>query len=252
MSFSIALQLYTMRELAGRDFPGMLRVVADAGYEAVEFAGYGGIPARDLRALIDGLGLRAISSHVPYKALVADAAAAIEDLSILGCQHAVIPGLPPELRGIEAVPEVARSFERIGDACRGAGLRFSYHNHGWELEPQDGGVFLDRLAGATDPSLVGFQLDVYWALVAGADPVGWVRAHPGRVPTLHAKELAAGSEHHDTPVGDGVNDWAALLPAAAASGTEWLIVEQEDDQENLARDIRRSLTNLSELVAAAS
>ena len=251
MTLSIALQLYTLRQQAAEDFVGMLRAVAEAGYRAVEFAGFGGLPTRDLRALIDGLGIRAVSAHVPYRSLVDGTAAAIEDLTVLGCGHAVVPGIPPDLRGDADSPAVSRAFERAGAACRDAGIRFGYHNHGWEFEPRTGLTVFDRLAAATDPALVAFQLDVYWAMVAGADPVAWLRAHPGRVPTLHAKELAVGGEPSDTTVGDGQNDWPALIAAAEGAGTEWLIVEQEDDPDNAVRDIRRSFRNLTELVAGS-
>ena len=251
MGIATALQLYSLRHHAEEDFPGMLKVAADAGYDAVEFAGFGGLPATELRSLIDHLGLRAISAHVPYATLAEDPRPVLADLTTLGCTHAVVPGLPAHLRTSEHLPGLTATFNRLGALCRDAGLRFGYHNHAWELAPSAGTSFLDALANATDPSLVNFQLDVYWALVAGTDPSTWVQAREGRVPTLHAKELAvAGEHHHDTTVGDGLNDWPPILAAARRAGTEWLIVEQEDDQSNLPADIARSLANARRLIAS--
>ena len=144
---------------------------------------------------------------------------------------------------------MSESFNRWGDACKAAGLRFGYHNHGWELEPLDGSTMLDLLAAKTEPALVDLQIDVFWALAAGADPVSLIRHNAGRVPTLHAKEMTAGADEKDTTVGDGVTDWAAVMAAAKEAGTVWFIVEQEDDPANAYRDIRRSLTNLRQMTA---
>lgn len=244
---TIALQLYTLRHQGAADFVGMLEEVAAAGYGAVEFAGYGRLKSQDLRTSIDRLGLRAISSHVPYHRFDQDLPAVIAELQALGCRYAVVPRIPPELRGIESVPTLTENFNAWGARCRKAGLRFGYHNHGWELEPLAGATMLDLLAAGTDPSLVDFQIDVYWALVAGVDPASLIARNSGRMPTLHAKELASGETSTDTTVGDGVTPWPGVLAAAAEAGVEWLIIEQEDDPDNAYRDIRRSLTNLRRL-----
>ena len=248
MSIGIALQLYTLREQAKEDFVGMLREVAAAGYEAVEFAGYGGMDAVALRALIDELGLRAVSSHVGYQRFTQEPAAVIDELQTLGCSYAVVPGLPQDVRNVESAPALMEQFNAWGAQCRAAGLRFGYHNHAWEFAPLGDSTMFDLIAADTDPGLVDVQIDVFWALVGGRDPVALVEANAGRVPTLHAKELAKPGEELDTTIGDGVTDWPNLLPAATAAGTEWLIVEQEDDIANAYRDIRRSLANLRRLV----
>jgi sugar phosphate isomerase/epimerase len=244
MSIGIALQLYTLREQAGDDFAGMLNEVAAAGYGAVEFAGYGGLEAPALRSLIDDLRLRAISSHVPFRRMETEPDAVLEELAILGCEYAIVPGTPKEMRGIESLPSLIERFNQWGAACKTAGLRFGYHNHGWELEPRNGSTMLELLAAGTDSALVDLQIDIYWALVGGADPVALIRRLRGRVPTLHAKELATGADQKDTTIGDGVTPWPELMTVAKAAGTEWFIVEQEDDPANAYRDMRRSLANL--------
>jgi sugar phosphate isomerase/epimerase len=247
MSTGIALQLYTLREQASEDFVGMLKCVAEAGYGAVEFAGYGGFEASALRAIIDDLGLRAISSHIPFQRMETEPGAVLEELIVLGCEYAIVPGIPKELRGIESAPCLIENFNQWGAASNAAGLRFGYHNHGWEFEPLDGSTTLDLLAARTDPTLVDLQIDIYWALVGEADPLSLIRQLAGRVPTLHAKELAAGVDQKDTTIGDGVTPWDDLVAVAKAAGTTWFIVEQEDDPANAYRDIRRSLANLRRL-----
>lgn len=250
MSIGIALQLYTLRDQAKEDFVGMLREVAAAGYEAVEFAGYGGMDATSLRALIDELGLRAVSSHVGYQRFSQEPKAVIDELQTLGCSYAVVPGLPQDVRNVESVPALVEQFNAWGEQCRAAGLRYGYHNHAWEFAPLGDSSMFDLIAAGADPGLVDLQIDVFWALVGGRDPVALVEALAGRVPTLHAKELAKPGEELDTTIGDGVTDWPNLLPAATAAGTEWLIVEQEDDIANAYRDIRRSLANLRRMTGS--
>lgn len=249
MSTGIALQLYTLREQASEDFVGMLKGVAEAGFGAVEFAGYGGLEPSALRTIIDDLGLRAISSHVPFQRMETEPETVLEELRVLGCEYAVVPGIPKEMRGIESAPYLIERFNQRGAASKTAGLRFGYHNHGWELESVDGSTMLDRLISGTNAALVDFQIDIYWALVGSADPVALIRQLAGRVPTLHAKELAAGADQKDTTIGDGVTPWHELMAVAKAAGTEWFIVEQEDDPANAFRDIRRSLANLQRLIA---
>ena len=248
MTIRIALQLYTLRQQAAADFPATLREVAAAGYEHVEFAGCGDMAVADLRNLIDDLGLRAVSAHVPFVRFDEDVQSVVAELETLGCRYAVAPSIPQDHRGLDSIPALCERFNRWGAACREAGLRFGYHNHNWELEPRDGSTMLDRLAAGTDAALVHFQVDVYWALVSGADPAALIARLAGRAPTLHAKELASGAEPRDTTVGDGVTPWEDLLAAAATAGTEWCIVEQEDDPANAYRDIRRSLGNLRRLL----
>ena len=104
MSTGIALQLYTLREQASEDFVGMLKGVAEAGFGAVELAGYGGLEPSALRTIIDDLGLRAISSHVPFQRMETEPETVLEELRVLACEYAVVPGIPKEMRGIESGP----------------------------------------------------------------------------------------------------------------------------------------------------
>src|SRR5262245_58759450 len=154
MSAGIALELYTLREQASQDYVGVLRETAASGYDAIEFAGYGGFSAPELRQIIDDLGLHAISSHVGFKRFQDEPERVIEELQVLGANYAVVPGLPQDLRNPESVPVLSESFNRWGEACRDANLRFGYHNHGWELEPMAGSTMLELLATHTDPRFV--------------------------------------------------------------------------------------------------
>ena len=115
---TIALQLYTLRQETAGDFLGTLRRVAEIGYRAVEFAGYGGIPVPDLRVALDGLGLRSMGAHVPLAAFEERLPDALAELNRLGCQYAVLPSVPEDHRSsTDAARQLARTLYRIVSAC---------------------------------------------------------------------------------------------------------------------------------------
>ena len=245
---TIALQLYTVRAPAADDFLGTLRRVAEIGYGAVEFAGYGGVPIPELRAALDEYGLRAMGAHVPLAAFEERLPEALAEVRHLGGAYAVVPSVPEARRAdADAVRDLAAAFDRFGAACQAEGLAFAYHNHAFEFEPlpddEGGRTLFDLLLQETDPALVGFELDLFWAASAGVDPEVLLHRCARRAPLVHLKDRPATGDRPDAPVGDGVLPWPQLLPAAAAAGTRWYIVEQDHPQDPFA-DVERSLRNL--------
>ena len=250
---TIALQLYTVRDETARDFAGTLRRAGAMGYDGVEFAGYGGLPAHEVRALLEETGLRAASTHVGLDLLEGNLEAEIDYCLAIGCPCIVLPWLPSERRGPAALRALAPLLDEVGRRCHDHGLAFGYHNHDFEFarDGGDGGdsdtMLLDRLLDATDPALVALELDVYWAAYAGVDPVALLRRYAGRVPLLHIKDMA--SDRGFTEVGDGTLDLSAVL-RAAGDGVRWLIVENDAPRIASLESARRSLENLRALVAA--
>ena len=248
---AIALQLYTLRSETAKDFLGTLARVAEIGYRAVEFAGYGNVPVADLRAALAHHGLRAPSAHVPLAHLEGRLPDALAELQQLGCAYAVVPFVPEDRRAdLAGARQLAASLNRIGAACKDAGLVFAYHNHAFEFAPLPGAdgqhTLFDILVEETDPSLVAFEPDLYWIAYAGLDPLPLLHRHAGRFPLVHLKDMAPGPDHADAPVGDGTLPWPDLLPAARTAGAHWFIVEQDHPRDPLA-DVRTSLGNLERL-----
>jgi sugar phosphate isomerase/epimerase len=242
----IALQMYTVRENAGRDMLGTLRQLFEMGYRAVEFAGYGGLSATELRAVLDEYGLRAVGAHVPFEEWT-EPERVLADLHILGCSHAAVPMMSPEHRESEAaVARVAEELNRLGEACEREGVAFSYHNHDFEFAPLGDATAWDVLMRETDPRLVGLELDVNWARYAGVDPEPLIRDLADRISLLHLKDMAPDDERSDALVGEGTMPWNELLAAGEAAGVDWYIVEQDHPRDAL-EDIRRSLRNLERM-----
>src|SRR5919197_5544072 len=148
----VALQLYTVRDESARDFAGTLRRVAQIGYTAVEFAGYGGLAADEVKALLRETGLRAASTHVGLAALDADLDHQIDYCVAIGCPYLVLPSLDPRWRGADGLRALASRLNECGRRCRERGVIFGYHNHDVEFARSDGRYLLDQLLDTTDPA----------------------------------------------------------------------------------------------------
>ena len=231
----VGIQLYTLRSLAARDLEGTLAAVAGIGYREVEFAGYFDRPARELRAVLDRLGLSAPSAHVAAAQLSGEARSRVlDDAAALGHRWVTIPWLPEEdRRSLDTWKRVAARFNEAGRAAAAAGLRLAYHNHDFEFREVGGAVPFEVLLAETDPSLVDFQVDLYWMVRAGHDPLAWLAAHPGRFPMLHVKDSAGPPEHRMVDVGRGTIDFARILGAFATAGARHFFVEHDRPQDPL-------------------
>lgn len=238
-SEQIALQLYTVRQSAQQDFLGTLRKVAAMGYGAVELAGLHGLPAVQVRATLDELGVRAVSAHVALSDLESGLSAVVADMQTLGCEFVVVPWMPAERRTTAAaVQKIATTMNQWAATLRNEGLRLAYHHHSFEFEPLDGSTMWEIFTTAIDPALVGLEIDVYWAARGGHDPATLITRHAPGVPLIHLKDIAPGGTA-DLPAGEGAFDWEPILAAARAAGAEWYIVEQDHPADPLD-DVRRA------------
>ena len=227
MAIPIGLQLYSVRDDCARDLPGTLEAVAKMGYTGVEFAGYHGYGADDLRKMLDGLGLKCYGTHTPIDALLGDEFAATVEFSLaLGNPYPVVPWLAEERRGSRAAwLESAELFNDIAERLKPHGLRTGYHNHMVEFTPMDGETPWDTFFGNASPDVI-MQLDTGNAMRGGGDPVPFVERYPGRATTVHLKEFSATDDK--ALIGEGDVDWDRLFSLCeTVGGTQWYIVEQE-------------------------
>jgi sugar phosphate isomerase/epimerase len=238
----VGLELYTVRDETAHDFAGTVRKVAALGYPAVEFAGYGGLAAEEMRDLLAETRMRAAATHVGLANLEADFDHELTYCSTIGCSYLILPWLPLEQRSPAFLATLAPRLNEFGRKARAAGITFGYHNHDFEFVLDGGQSLLARLLDATDPDLVALELDVYWAAYAGVDPIGLLRQYAGRVPVVHLKDMD--SERRYTEVGDGTLDIKAIVAAAVEGGTSWLVVEHDNPTMPSLESAKRSLENL--------
>lgn len=247
MNKSIGLQLYAVRDECAKDFPGTLSAVAEMGYEGVEFAGYYGRTAAQVRALLDERDLKCCGTHTRLDALQGDELARTAEFNLaIGSPYVIVPILPEELRRTRATwQEGARLLNDLAGRVQQHGLRAGYHNHRYEFEPVEGVVPWELIFGAGDPSLI-MQLDMGHALEAGADPVAVLKRYPGRATTVHMAEHSAADSL--ALLGEGDVTWREVLAACeAVGGTEWYIVEQERYRYPQLECVRRCLVNLKDI-----
>jgi sugar phosphate isomerase/epimerase len=240
----VGLQMYTLRDELAKDFLGTLRQAAKLGYEGVEFAGYGGLTAPELRAELDALGIVSLGSHISLARMLEAADEEIEYNLTLGSKYIIVPWLPEErYKDEEAVRQTAKDLEAIGKKVTERGLTFCYHNHSFEFEKQIGGqTMFDFIFGSASADVLQVELDACWAFNAGFAPVEVINQYSGRLPLVHFKDLQRGGEKPLTvELGKGEVDLIGIAKAAKEAGTEWLIVEQDFCQNPPLESVANSI-----------
>lgn len=243
----IGLQLYTLRNELGKDFTGTLEKVAAAGYKEVEFAGYYDRKPQEVKAILDKLKLTAPSAHAPLASIDKDINGVIEIAKVIGHKFIVCPYLMANERAtLDDYHKLARIFNRAGEACRKAGIEFAYHNHDFEFVPMDGKMPYDVLLAETDPKIVKLELDIYWIVKAGQDPLPYFGNHPGRFPLVHVKDMDNTPKKDFTEVGRGTIDFKKIFAQAKKAGIKHYFVEQDKSDAPLD-SIKISYDYLSKL-----
>ena len=243
----IGLQLYTVRSLMNKDMPGTIAAVAAAGYREVEFAGYFRRTPAEVRQLLDAHGLTAPSTHIGLDGVREQFGATADAAQAIGIRYLTVASL--DMRAIKSADDWKRMADVFNDAGRrakAAGLRFAYHNHAVEFTPVDGVVPMDLLVGGTDPSLVAFELDLFWAMKAGQDPRAYFERHPGRFEMVHVKDATAAPASEMTDVGSGVMDWKRIFAAHRTAGIRHYFVEHDSPADPM-QSIQRSADYLKTL-----
>jgi sugar phosphate isomerase/epimerase len=230
----IGLQLYTVRDELERDRDGTLRTIASLGYEGVEL--FGPVDAPAMRAALDDLGLAVAGRHI---LLDADVDALAEDARILGCNRVALAWIDPVATVAERDDAVAQITELAGRA-RAAGLDFGFHNHWSEVPALEDGTSLLALL----PGWIWLEIDLGWAWWAGTSPLELLAWARGRTPLVHVKDLRARGTREFVPVGDGAVGYDGIVDRAAELGIEWLLVEQDELDRELAEALDRSMKAL--------
>lgn len=231
---------YTFRNQFSNDFEGTLDLILGMGITNIEFSSLFGKTAQEVRQLLDERGMVCTTLGVGYDALLNNLDQVIDDAKTLGAKNVRLGSLPRR-DGIfdkELVESAAENFNRIGEALDRQGLHFSYHNHAFEFVPYNNTTLYHYLIEQTDPRFVSFELDTYWVMQAGHDPVKLLETYPERFRLLHLKDLKKGVEGHfeapasrdnDVVVGTGQVDWPAVLKAAQKTKIEYYYIEDETD-----------------------
>lgn len=240
-----SIQLYSVREETAKDFPGTLEKLAKIGYTGVEFAGYGGIPANEMRKYLDDFGLKSIGSHVMPKRLTENLDEELEYNMRLGTRHIIIPYVPIANR--EDALRTAEFANSTGEKCVKAGFSFGYHNHNHEFTKDGDEYLLDILFAAVDPEVCKMELDLYWTAWAGVDPVAYMRKNTGRLNLLHLKQMKDRESRECVDLGEGVLDFTEIITLGKELGVEHYILEQERFDTDAFTGVRNGFNHIMSL-----
>ena len=240
MKLSLALQLYSLREMGEKDFPATLKEVARIGYRGVEFAGFHGHKAGEIRKLLDEFGLETCGAHCSAFDLQS-VDQNIEEGKILGSSH-VISGLAPEEFSSEKViREHADKINAVIGRYEDAGFAVCYHNHEYEYDAPKKGDLLLELCPKLQP-----QFDIYWLVTGGADPVKYIKKYAKRIYSIHIKDGPCDRVNPQTVVGKGKVDVAAAVKAAEKTSAKWGIVELDRSEGDMLTAVRESFRYLAD------
>jgi len=227
---TFGLQLYTLRDDLPKDAKGVLKQVSSFGYKQIEsYEGkdgmFWGMSNTDFKKYMDELGMTIVSSHCDinkdFEKKAAEAAA-------IGMKYLICPYKGPQKK-LDDFKKFADEFNQKGEICKKNGIRFAYHNHDYTFKELEGQLPQDLLMNSTDPSLVDFELDMYWVVAGGQDPETWLKKYKNRFRLCHVKDRTKGAtEAADTcTLGEGSIDYPKILKTAKENGMKYFIVEQE-------------------------
>ena len=226
------LQLWTIRDSISTDLAGTLAALGKIGYNSLEPFGFDGSfykhPAREFRKMCNNLGMDITCTHCGITAT--NAAEYAEKAAEAGLEYLILPSFSgrPE-KTLDDFKKVAHEMNQIGEATKKSGITFGYHNHNFEFRQMEGKLPYDILLAETDPALVSFQMDIFWVVKGGQDPLQYFEKHPGRFHTWHVKDM--GNDGESCIVGNGKIKFRDLMGQSKKAGLKRIFVEQEQYSE---------------------
>ena len=229
---NFGIQLYTLRDDMPKDPVGVIRQLASFGYKQIEsYEGekgiFWGMKNTEFKKLMDELGMEIVSAHCDInKDFERKAAEAAE----IGMKYLICPYLGPQKK-MDDYKKFADTFNQRGEVCKKNGIRFAYHNHDYSFVPLEGQLPQDVMMQGTNKDTVDYEMDIYWVVTAGQDPIKWFDKYPGRFTLCHVKDRKKDASSSDKDasvvVGTGSIDFKTILKDASSKGMRYYIIEQE-------------------------
>ncbi len=250
----IGLQLYSLRDTINENVPGVIQAVGEMGYDFVEAYGFSegkffGMEPGDFKTLVEENGMDLLSSHTGWDLPDSNNVgktwewwdACIAAHKKAGVKYIVKPSMDERAyASLEGLQAYCDYFNEIGRRCNEEGIKFGYHNHAGEFKQLDKVTIYDYMLENTDPEKVFFQIDLYWAVEGGADPVAYFEQYPGRFELWHVKDEAE--------VGASGNiNFEKIFSKAELAGMQYYIVEVEEYNYSPMESVEKSLEYLENL-----
>jgi sugar phosphate isomerase/epimerase len=228
---NFGIQLWTVKENMMADAKGTLAKLASFGYKQIEsYEGpqgmFWGMGNKGFKSYIDDLGMKIVSSHCDN---LTDFDKKSEQAAAIGMQYLICPHKGAQ-KSLDNYKAFADEFNASGKIAKKHGIKFAYHNHDYSFIPMDGQMPQDVMMQGTDPSLVDFEMDIYWVNYANQDPIAWLKKYPNRFKLCHVKDLTkkVNNKQESCVIGTGIIDFKKVLKAGAKYGLASFFVEQEE------------------------
>lgn len=246
----VAYQIYSARDEAAADLNGVLKQLKGMGYDGVEFAGFYGHTAEEVKAMLEENGLTAISSHVALNLIREDPFGVISYHQKIGCSYIAVPYTGDADRpGGPNFGKTLNDIRNFAELCKKAGIQLLYHNHDFEFVTISGQFGLDFIYDVVGEEYLQTELDMCWVKYAGQNPAEYIKKYAGRCPVVHLKDFVGvksgdknpyaliGDENSEAnqdttafefrPVGYGCQNVPEIVESAIACGAKWFVVEQD-------------------------
>ena len=222
----VALQLNSVRDFAMHDMLGTLKSIKEIGYDSVELASTYGVEAARLKEMLDTVGLKAISAHLPFSSFQENVKTTIAGCQAMGIKHLCIPSLPGEqLPGGREYDSTKETLKQAADLCAEAGVRLLYHNHAYEFEVLESGIYiLDMLI--FDVPGINVQLDTGWAAATGQETASLIEKYADRCVLLHLRDtFMTDNVFEGQPLGKGTLNIPEIIEASIEKNVKGFVVE---------------------------
>lgn len=252
----LGLELYSVRNELKKDLAGTLKMVREWGFEHVELAGLPPMKAEETARALKTADLRAVSQFVEYDRLRDDFAGVVRDARTLGLEYLICGWIPHEKTLTrEDVDRAIASFNSWGAAAAREKARLGYHIHGYEFVSSPDGTLMDTLFKGTDPERVDYEMDIFWVVRGGGDPVALLERYGRQIKLVHLKDISKGTETGVTTgqapdeasvtLGTGKVDVPAVMKAAVKAKVKWYFLE--DEHPEAVKQIPQSIEYLKRL-----
>ena len=238
----IAIQLWSVRDVMENDYAGTLKELARMGYTGVEFAGYGGLSAAEMKDVLASNKLRPVGSHISVKRLSENLEEEIAYHKILGTEYLICPYY--EMKNKDDVLALANILKPVIARITDEGFKFAYHNHAHEFALSGGDYLLDILFQNLQPQAV-MELDVFWVSHAGVQLFEYMEKHKDRLKLLHIKQIDKDKRCVD--LDKGILDFKEIISKAKSLGTEHFILEQEEYEISSMVSVKNDIDFLKSL-----
>lgn len=251
---ALGLQLYSLRDfLKKKDLQNIISKISQVGIKEIETYGYSrealfwGHKAREFKQMLSDYGLNSPSGHysggdyLTGDKNISDFNYILDAAKEMDQKYIIIPSIPGSLQeSIDGFKRSAEKLTEIGEMCKDQGMKLAYHNHAFEFKDFQGKNGMEIFLTEIDKDLIDFELDIYWVVRAGIDPVSLFKKYPGRFKLWHIKDMMKADETLNTEIGAGSINYKEMMAYTQTSGLEHLIIEQENFEMDPFKSLSKS------------